>query len=268
MNGARLYVEQDMETSEQGTVGPCELAIFSRRAPDKQSVNEDSAAVIPFDEDAGVVVVADGAGGQRGGAQASSLAVENLRDAMVAAKAEGGELREGILNGIEQANSEVCALATGAATTLAAVEIQGASVRPYHVGDSMILVVGQRGKIKHQTISHSPVGYGVEAGLIGEAEAMHHEERHLVSNMVGTTEMRIDIGPVIELARRDTLVLASDGLFDNLHIEEIVEMMRCGSLRRVAARLSEACRERMLHPEPSHPSKPDDLTFIALRRHS
>ena len=104
------------------------------------------------------------------------------------------ELRDAILNGFEDANGAVQALGIGAATTLAVVEVKENIVRPYHVGDSMILVVGQRGKIKLQSVPHSPVGYGVESGLLDEKEAMYHEERHLVSNVVGSPDMRIESG--------------------------------------------------------------------------
>ena len=56
-------------------------------------------------------------------------------------------LEEGL---VEAANRAVAELGVGAATTLAVVEIQGRSVRTYHVGDSMILAVGQRGKVRFQ----------------------------------------------------------------------------------------------------------------------
>ena len=64
----------------------------------------------------------------------------------------------------------------------------------------------------------------------------------------------------------DTLVLGSDGLFDNLHLPEIVELIRKGPLDRCAAALADACRARMNNPEADHPSKLDDLTFVLYRR--
>ncbi|MHC4422347.1 MAG: PP2C family protein-serine/threonine phosphatase, partial [Planctomycetota bacterium] len=66
--------------------------------------------------------------------------------------------------------------------------------------------------------------------------------------------------------RRDTLVLGSDGLFDNLHLEEITEYVRKGPLARAAESLAAACRRRMCEPRADHPSKPDDLTFLLYRR--
>ena len=68
----------------------------------------------------------------------------------------------------------------GAGTTLAVVQITGDVMRRYHAGDSMILMVGQRGRIKVESIAHSPVGYGIESGLLDAADATTHEDRHLV----------------------------------------------------------------------------------------
>ena len=66
----------------------------------------------------------------------------------------------------------------------------------------------------------------VESGMLDEDEAVHHEERHLISNVVGADDMRIEIGLSINMAAKDTLLLASDGLFDNLYLNEIIETNR------------------------------------------
>ena len=137
--------------------------------------------------------------------------------------------------------------------------------RPYHVGDSEILVVGQRGRIKLQTVSHSPVGYAVEAGLLTQKEALHHDDRHLVSNLIGSPDMRIEVGSPMVLAPRDTVLLATDGLFDNLTVREIVKMIRAGPLLDAASALIRACESRMQSPGAGTPSKPDDVTFILYR---
>lgn len=242
------------------------LTYFTRRAPDKTSGNEDAVGLIPWGATGGVLVVCDGLGGQPAGAHASLLAIHCLAERLAAAPHDnGGGLREAILDGIEQANSAIGARGIGAGTTLALIEIQGRSVRPYHVGDSMILVAGQRGRIKLQTISHSPVGYAVESGFLDAEAAMHHAERHLISNMLGSPAMRIEMGTPVELAPRDTLLLASDGLFDNLHVPEIIEQMRCGPLKTCAERLCAQSLKRMHGDGSALPSKPDDLSFILYR---
>lgn len=262
---ALLFVDCDMQRGDVHPIGPGIAAVVSARSPDKASANEDCAALIPYGADSGILVVADGVGGMPAGEEASRLAVEALRAALKRARREDADLRDAVMNGIEDANRAVCALGVGAATTLAAVELQGCTVRPYHVGDSMILVMGQRGRIKLQTVSHSPVGYGIEAGLLDEHEAMHHEERHLVLNTIGSADMRIEVGSALRLAPRDTLLLATDGVFDNLRTEEIVALGRTGPVDGAVDRIAQACRERMTSAGAAHASKPDDLTMIAFR---
>lgn len=262
---ARLFVQQDMTRGELCSLAQGTAAVFSARCPEKQTANEDAAALIPFDSTSGVLAVADGLGGAPAGEQASRLALEKIAESVEKARHDGIELRDAILDGIENANAAVAALANGSATTLAAVEIQNRSIRPYHVGDSVILLVGQRGKIKLQTISHSPVGYAVEAGFLGEEEALHHEDRHVVSNFIGAPDMRIEIGPTVQMAARDSLLVASDGLLDNLHVDEVVERIRKGPLQKVAGTVARDSIHRMADATPEHPSKPDDLTFIVYR---
>ena len=263
---AQLVLRQELPEPSVCTVTGGEAVLISARSPDKVTPNQDAAAVIPVDEHCGVLVVADGLGGERAGHEASALAVRTLADAVLAAGDGENRLRSAILNGIEAANSLILEMGIGAATTIAAVEISDNHVRPYHVGDSMILVVGGRGKVKLLTVSHSPVAMAVESGLLDEQDAMLHDERHVVSNVVGSAGMRIEIGPRIKLAPRDTVLLASDGLTDNLHLEEIVEPIRKGTLKSSAERLVMAADERMRHPHIGRPHKPDDLTVIAYRR--
>ena len=243
-----------------------EVAVFSCRAPGREGPNEDSAALLPFGDGAYVLAVADGLGGSRAGARASALAIEALEAALLEARREQWMLRTAIMNGIERANEAIRGLGVGACTTLSAVAVADGAIRPYHVGDSMILLIGQRGRLKLQTVAHSPVGFAVEAGLLEEGEAMHHEQRHLVSNVLGAPDMRIEVGSQRRIAARDTLLLASDGLSDNLRTEEIAALLRSGPLDAACERLAELARARMVTKSEGEPSKPDDLTFVAFRR--
>lgn len=254
-----------MEEAAQWKIASGTSVIYTSRSPCKNSANEDAAMLAPCGAESGVLAVADGLGGERAGGDASALTMETLTAAVAQGLDDDAMLRAAILNGVETANQAVLALGIGAATTLAIAEVRGESVRTYHVGDSMILVVGQRGKIKLQTTSHSPVGYAVEAGLLDEREAMHHEDRHIVSNVIGSPDMKIEIGPIIHLAPRDTLLLASDGLFDNLHVEEVVARVRKGPLQAAVEQLVTDARQRMNAAVPGQPSKPDDLTILAFR---
>lgn len=247
----------------------CNLAagtavVWSSPGPGAGRINEDAAAVISLASGGVLLAVADGMGGHAGAADASRLAVESLRDA-AAASGPGDDPRSAVLDGIEQAHAAIRALGVGAGTTLVVAEFDGGMVRPYHVGDAGMLIVGQRGKVKLATVSHSPVGYAVESGMIDADEAMHHAERHVVSNALGAEDMHVQVGSPRALAPRDTVLLASDGLLDNLHEAEIVRLIRTGPLARGAAVLAERAAARMDGAEPNAPSKPDDCTFVLFR---
>lgn len=260
-----VYTEQDMPeadifNAEQGTV-----VVYTSRSPDKTTVNEDAAAIVPVNKHALVLIVADGVGGHPAGAGASTTAIKSLQSAIKSAAKEEKEIREAILSGIEDANRMITNNGAGSATTLAVVETNGREIRTYHVGDSMILIVGQRGKVKLETVSHSPVGYAIESGILTEKDAFHHDERHFVSNVIGSNNMHISIGIATQLAKRDTLLIATDGLFDNLQKEKIVEIIRKGSLAKCSQSLIKLAHKRMRSHE--HPFKPDDMTFILFRPH-
>lgn len=261
-----LVTDEDMGSPRIMPFAEGRAAVFSARAPDKQGANQDAAGLLALDVERGILVVADGLGGQPGGDSASKIALRCLRTAVRQASEQGTPMRGAILDALENANRRVMELGIGAATTFAALEVAGTTLRPYHVGDSGILVVGQRRKIKLQTVSHSPVGYAVEAGLLDEHEAMYHDDRHVVSNMVGAADMRIEVGSPIRLAPRDTALVATDGLFDNLNPTEVVDIVRTGPLEQAAHDLARRTAERMRAATAKDPSKPDDLTFVLYRK--
>jgi serine/threonine protein phosphatase PrpC len=248
------------------SIGGGSLVAFSCPAPDKETPNEDAVAAIPYGPDAAVLIIADGAGGLPAGRRASRLAVRSLEKSLIEAMSETMLLRTAILNGIEAANQAVLSLASGSATTMTVVTIEGLLARTYQVGDSEAMVVGQRGRIKSQAMAHSPTGFAVEAGFLDERAALHHEERHLVSNFIGTTDMHIDMGIDVKLKPRDTVLLASDGLTDNIHVQEIVDMIRKGPLSAAIDSMSSLARRRMSVESKHQPSKPDDLSVILFRK--
>lgn len=241
-----------------------EAVAVSIRSPDKETPNEDAAAIVPLPDDSVVLAVADGVGSSRAAHTASATVVRNL--AGISNHHQPGVVRAAIVDAVELANSAVRDNFAGAATTVAIALLDGQSVRPIHVGDSAVIVVGQRGRLKLQTVPHSPVGYAVEAGVMDEGEAMHHEDRHIVSNVVGSDDMRIEIGGLLDLAPRDTLVIATDGVLDNLHLDELIDFVRVGPITTAAQRVIDAVSRRMNEPDEGRPSKPDDTTLILYRR--
>jgi serine/threonine protein phosphatase PrpC len=239
-----------------------EFCIFTVKASDKDGPNEDSAAIVSLTKQSGVIVLADGVGGQAVGDKASKTAVNIITKAVAKTDNMAGDLSTVIIPSIDKANEKVMSLYADAATTIVIAEISGDTMRTYHAGDSIALVTGQRGKIKFLTIAHSPTGYAMEAGLLDQEEAMQAKDRHIVSNILGYADARIELGPRLKLAQKDTLLLASDGLTDNLLIDDIIEIIRKGPLQNAATKLMHACTEKMHQPD----GKVDDLTAVLFRK--
>jgi serine/threonine protein phosphatase PrpC len=242
------------------------VCVRSRRSPEKDTPNEDSAAVIPIGASALVAAVADGVGGAPHGREASQTAIRALRAALWDGAVEPERVRHAILDALETANKEILEMGRGAATTIVVAEISGNRLRAYHVGDSEIMSVGQRGRVKQRVTPHSPTGFAVEAGLLDENEAVQHDQRHVLFNVIGAPDMRVEMGTAVSIAVHDTVLLASDGLFDNVFPDEIIKIIRTGPLDVVADRLMEVAGKRMAGPDGTKPSKPDDLTVVLYRR--
>jgi serine/threonine protein phosphatase PrpC len=249
-----------------GAAGGGTVCAYTCRAPDKPSENEDTVAIIPYGPDAVALVVADGAGGLPAGKRASMAAATALSGVLQQARLRTAPLRNAILDGIDVANAAVRDLGNGAATTLTVVTVEATVARSFQIGDSEAVIVGQRGRIRLQTMPHSPTGFAVEAGFLDQRAALHHEERHLVSNFLGTTDMRIDIGTEMDLMPRDTVLLASDGLMDNVHFDEIVARVRAGPIGAALEKVVGLARRRMADNATGQPCKPDDLSLILFRK--
>jgi serine/threonine protein phosphatase PrpC len=266
-NGERVQLflgEREREQADR-SLPHGDVCVRSLRSPDKQTDNEDSAAIIQLGDDSLVLAVADGVGGSVAGREASNAAVRTLSRVLTQLPDETQQLRPAILDAVEEANKTVLGLARGAATTLVVAQLDATHLRSYHVGDSELLAVGQRGRIKQRVVPHSPTGFAVEAGLLDENEAVQHDQRHVLFNVIGSLEMRVEVGPALQLAVRDTVLLASDGLFDNLYIGEIVDAIRSGPLTAAADRLVARVQARMQGEGADQPCKPDDLTIVLFR---
>ena len=257
--------EDTMDGPEYYETGAGRMVIYTRSSPDKDNPNQDRLAVIPFGDNSLILMIADGAGGHAGGAAASNTAIKKIHKSITKMSHENSELREAILTGIEMANTALLNSTAVSATTISLAEIHGNMVRTYHAGDTEILITGQKGKLKYQTLIHSPVGYAVEAGLLDEGDAIMHKDRHIVSNVLGFPDMHITVGSPVRLDTYDTLLIASDGLFDNLQKDEILELIRKGPLTVCANNLVKMASERMFDNDREKPSKFDDLSLILFR---
>jgi PPM family protein phosphatase len=261
----RAYYDQDMLEPDIISLHGGSAAMLTRRCPGKEGPNEDALAVLPFSADASLLVVADGVGGLGNGDQAARIGIEAIQQALFAAQGSDQQLRTAVLDGIDAANRKILDRGVRSAATLALVELGLDRYPPLSCRRFDDLDSGRPRQ------GEAPNGVAFSRGIwpgIGIIERTGSDVPRGPASRVEHDRlpgMRIEIGPWRHLAARDTLLIASDGLVDNLHVEEIFERIRRGSLPEVARRLADDAQRRMREGESPHPSKPDDLTLILFR---
>ncbi len=255
-----LALESDFDTPQYFLENE-NILFFSKKSPFKDTCNEDAVGIFALDNGY-VFAVADGAGGHPKGEDAAALVLHKLRDALSAPTDKSNGVRSIIVDAIEATNKELIANGVGARTTVTVCEVIGKTARGYQVGDSTLVICGQKGKLKYRSTSHSPVGYGIEAGLIDEKEALTHPDLHYISNLVGEANMKIEIGPEIELSSNDSLFLSSDGIFDNFQPDEIIELVRKGSISEISSALMNLINTKIYDKDDT---KKDDISFILFK---
>src|SRR3989454_11761033 len=174
----------------------------------------------------GLMAVADGMGGHRGGATASRLAVETVKTTYLGNATDDvpAALREALAraNARVYTESQSNAELRGMGTTTSALVVRGGEAWFGHIGDSRIYMV-RGNEIKQLTYDHSLVATMVREGLLTSAEAENHPRRNVLQRSVGVAEdVDADVRGPIELQEGDVFILCSDGLHSVVKEEELI----------------------------------------------
>jgi protein phosphatase len=167
--------------------------------------NEDSYLVEPP-----LYAVADGMGGARGGAVASSLALDTVEELFRSGKASLPDMIRSANRAVfERSISDRKVSGMGTTLTATTVDEQGAHLG--HVGDSRAYLL-RAGALRQLTDDHTLVNRMVKAGEITPQEAGTHPHRNVLTRSIGTEpEVVVDEND-IPLIDGDRLLLCSDGL--------------------------------------------------------
>ena len=176
--------------------------------------------------------VADGMGGHAAGEVASLAAIESLR-----AHYDGNRSADGLADAVRAANRVVWERAKqgaelrGMGTTLTAVAlIEGERddddvLAVVNVGDSRAYLF-RDGELEQLTDDHSVPEELRRAGRITDAEAAVHPQRNVLTRALGIeAEVEVDCFQVTPY-RGDRLLLASDGLHNEVSDDDIATVLR------------------------------------------
>jgi protein phosphatase len=137
---------------------------------------------------------------------------------------------------LEQASGDLGLRGMG--TTCCAAIVRQGRLFYGHVGDSRIYLL-RDGEARQLTEDHSRVAQMVRDGVLTEEEAMHHEQRNILTRALGMdSEQLCGDFPAEPLALRpgDILALCTDGLHGMVSGKEM-------ALAAADQSLTEACRE-------------------------
>ncbi len=209
----------------------------------KRKVNQDNFAVLEFAENATLLVVCDGMGGNAGGSEASRLAIEGFvssvrkflasfekKDNKIIPKGEN--IKKALDTALKKANTAVYNAAknnaelSGMGTTLVAALALDGMLYSVNVGDSRLYTIIP-GEIKQLTRDHSYVQMLVDLGKISPEEARSNAHKNIITRAVGTeSEIEPDINVHdIPLTDGRYFLLCSDGLTNMVPENEIEEII-------------------------------------------
>ncbi|WP_127716822.1 PP2C family serine/threonine-protein phosphatase [Halobacteriovorax sp. HLS] len=246
-----LHDEHEYHYSFQDIDG-YRIGFFISRNKEKTFQENEDTLFIQKNEQELIFGVADGAGGHPRGRDAAFLI--------------GNEListdRTDHVYHIDDLNKKIIDLKVGAKSTLAFAAIKEDLIRFYTVGDSEIIYWNGHGNEIFTSTPHSNSGLKVRAGITSQTDSLDDPDRYLVNNLMGDEFIRIESTSGVPIKKGHTILIGSDGLFDNISHEDLTEIVGRGSFDKSFQGLVDLCIEQ----DPERWLKNDDITFIFLRK--
>jgi serine/threonine protein phosphatase PrpC len=240
-----------------------------------RTINEDR-----FFGDGSVFAVADGMGGHSGGEVASGLAIETLSERSRLAGIDD------LVGLVHTANERIVGLARedpslrGMGTTisvLATLDTPDIDTRlgVANVGDSRVYRLDDGG-IEQITEDHSLVEALVRDGRLSPEEAGRHPQRNILTRALGIDERVLVDAWELEAVTGDRYLVCSDGLFNELTVDEMATIVAELDDPQAAADLlvERACdaggRDNVtavvVHVTEGADLEPDAQRMVAVRR--
>lgn len=176
------------------------------------------------------LVLADGLGGHGKGEVASLNAVESVKDTFMASEnPDISAMFENAQNNVMRLQEESHDF-DSMKTTLTVALITGNTLRWGHIGDSRVYLFKKKKYISH-TLDHSVPQMLVFAGEIKESEIRRHIDRNKLLRVIGTKwdSPRYQIGDELQLNGDETVLLCSDGFWENIEEKQMVKLLKKAS---------------------------------------
>lgn len=191
-----------------------------------RKTNDDSCY---YNENMGLMLMADGMGGYAGGEIASSIAVKIFKDHFMGVTEK--TYRDDLTDMFRMCNDEIIAEGKrdprfrDMGTTLTVMCVADDRYYIAHVGDSRAYLF-HNGRLKHLTEDHNMVNMLLKTGQITEKEAKKHPGKSLLTRVLGRNPIcEIDFYEG-DLQANDVIFMCTDGVSGFLLDKEISALLR------------------------------------------
>jgi serine/threonine protein phosphatase PrpC len=215
--------------------------------------------------DFGLFIVADGMGGHHDGEKASAITAQTvsayvmqhvyLPMLMGENEADRVPIIEALIAAVHKANADIIAKVPDGGTTLSAVAVVGDLPYIVHVGDSRVYLITKDG-VEQITRDHSLVQRLIELDQLTREEAAVHPQKNVLYRALGQSESLEVDALTRRLPPNSRLMLCSDGLWNWVDEQEIVDIAMKNSPQ-------EAC-DKLVALANTHGGN-DNITAILLQ---
>jgi protein phosphatase len=236
-----------------------QLATATDAGTERQN-NEDCCGTFVESDVRVLVAVADGVSGEEGGEIASRTAIDVTVKAYSESKKEW-DVPKRLHRAVQQANIDIHDRALVVtelrrmATTLTALVVDGPMAHAAHVGDSRLYLM-RGGTIVQKTKDHTVAGERRRMGVISAERAKDHPGRSVLTRSLGRELIAAVDRIAFPVESGDTLLVCSDGLYNVLADDEILDLAGGKDPAAACAALLDAANSR---------GTPDNLTAAVVR---
>lgn len=196
--------------------------------------NQDNCKTGIFDEKTVWAVVCDGMGGANGGSTASTTAVDEISEYIVAnykSEFDESNIKQLLADAASIANNAIyeksmnCEALSGMGTTLVSAIVKDNKLYIIHAGDSRACLIADESFIQ-LTQDHSIVQEMVNSGEITPEQARVHPRKNIITRALGV-EPRIKLDfTVSDFPENSIFMICTDGLTNYLSPERMIELSK------------------------------------------
>lgn len=225
--------------------------------------NEDACFVLLPDK---VYILADGVGGGNSGEIASRTAVSEIANFVVQHPIRRAtdklEIVAYLRDAITRANKKIYDMArtypenSGMATTTVVIHVRKGKAFIANIGDSRVYLYRDF-ELTQLTEDHTYVNTLVRAGILSREEAERDERKNVIIKALGADSIVEPDFYQVDLKVDDVLLCCSDGLYDELAPEEIIDIINA------KPNMSDLAKELITRANQN--GGRDNITIISLK---